>query len=320
MPSESSSSSKSSSSPAELTVFNRVACIPLIAWTIDQVGSTLEKNPLTSYPYATAKGLSATAYNYARPLQVRLAPAISLVDGYANNACDLVESRFPSVNTKPEEVAKIVHERRQSAAEFFEQRRLGANKTIDEKVKTPAFSVACEVDKRFTPFVDYLESTAATRLNTSTAPADTQYQYQRVYVLSKNVTGQLYEYSNQNILVQRASRTADSITALASSANSQINTLTSSAHSHVSTFASQLQQVQTSITDKTTAAYHELGDCIGSVRDIVGTSNLTLNDKVARIAHEIEFRIRPVLSHFSGGARTAPAATNANPNGNGHAQ
>jgi hypothetical protein len=146
MPSES-SSSKSSSSSAELTVFNRVACVPLIAWTIDQVGSALEKNRLTSYPYATAKGLSATAYNYARPLQVHLAPAISLVDGYANNACDLVESRFPSVNTKPEEVAKIVHERRQSAADFFEQRRLGANKTIDEKVKTPAFSVACEVDK-----------------------------------------------------------------------------------------------------------------------------------------------------------------------------
>jgi hypothetical protein len=78
--------------------------------------------------------------------------------------------------------------------------------------------------------------------------------------------------------------------------------------------------VQTSIADKTTAAYHELGDCIGSVRHIVGSSNLTVNDKVARIAQEIECHIRPLLNHLPGGARTAPAATNANPNGNGHAQ
>jgi hypothetical protein len=146
----SSSSSKSSSSPAAPSVIDRVAGIPFVAWSIYQVSSTLEQNRFTSSPYATAKGLSASAYTsastYAEPLQVRLAPALSLVNGYAHKACDVVEG-IPYVNTKPEEVAKIVHERRQSAADFFEQRRLGANKTIDEKVKTPAFSVACQVDK-----------------------------------------------------------------------------------------------------------------------------------------------------------------------------
>ncbi|KAF7356406.1 hypothetical protein MVEN_00973200 [Mycena venus] len=295
-----SSSKQSSSSAPELTVLTRVASIPLIAWTINQVSCTLEQNRYTSSPYATAKGLSTSAYKYTEPFQIRLAPAITTVDEYANMACDVVESRFPyPFKAKPEEVA-----------DYYEQSRLQASKTIDEKVKTPAFTAACEVDKRFAPIVDYLESTAVTRLNTSAAPKDCEYQYQRVYVLSKNVTGQLYQYSNQTILVQRASQTADSITALASSANSRIHTLSNN-------LITDLKHLRASFTDTTTAAYHELNDCIGSMHNIVSTPNLTVNEKISRMVDEINFHMRPLLNRLPG-ARTPP--TTSNPNGNGHAQ
>jgi hypothetical protein len=63
------------------------------------------------------------------------------------------------------------------------------------------YGVNSLLSQRLAPLVDYLESAASTRLNTSTAPADTQYQYQRVYCLSKNVTFQLYESSHQTVLV-----------------------------------------------------------------------------------------------------------------------
>ncbi|KAJ7231875.1 hypothetical protein B0H12DRAFT_1059175 [Mycena haematopus] len=328
MPSSSSktpsSSSKPSSSPPELTSLIRVASLPLIAWTIQQVSGTLEQNRFTSSPYATAKGLSTSAYKYTEPLQLRFAPAINVVDGYANKACDVVESRFPSIKTQPEEVASYVHQRRQSTVDFIEHTRAEANKTLDERVKAPAFTIVCHVDKRLTPIVDYLENTASTRLHTSTAPADTQYQYERVYILSKNVTGQLYEYSNQNVLVQRAIQTGDSITTLASSANSHITALASSANSQIHTLISQLQQVQTSVTDTTATAYHELGECIGAMRDIVNTPNstLTLNEKVLRMADEINFRMRPLLNRMPGARTSTPATSNGNANGNvnGHAQ
>jgi hypothetical protein len=84
----------------------------------------------TRSPYSTAKGLSTTAYKYAEPLQVRLAPLIIQADGYANKAVDVVQSRYPYPFTaKPEEVAML------------------ASKTIDEKVKTPAYNVAQGIDQ-----------------------------------------------------------------------------------------------------------------------------------------------------------------------------
>jgi hypothetical protein len=274
---------------------------------MSQVSGTLEKNRYTCSPYATAKNLSTTAYEYTVPLQRRLAPAITMADGIANKACDAVEYQFPALKTtQPEEVASYVRERRQSTVDF-------ANKTYDERVKTPAFTVACEVDKRMEPLVSYLETTAVNRLHANAAPADTQYQYQRAYVLSMNLTSQLYGYSHQNVLVQRAIQTGDTITALASSANCRIQDLTH-------TLIGQLQQVQTSVAGGTTTVYNELGECIGSMGDIVKSPTLTVNEKVLRMTDEITFRMRPLLNRMRGAAARTPPAASDNANGNGHAQ
>ncbi|KAJ6565982.1 hypothetical protein B0H10DRAFT_2238742 [Mycena sp. CBHHK59/15] len=280
-----SSSSPSSSSVPEVTIFTRVASIPIISYSLKQVSGALSSNPYTASPYSTAKGISLYAYNCTAPLQVRLAPLIESADGYANKAVDVVQSKYPyPFEAKPEDVASYVRERRQSAADFVAERRLSANKTIDEKVKAPAITVACDMDQH--------------RRNSpprNSAPADTQYQYQRAYVLSKNVTGQLYDYSNQTALVQRASQTADSITALASSANSRIHALSDS-------LLAELQRLQNSL----------LADTITALRGIVATPNLPLNEKVARVGAEVQDRVRPMLNRMLSSGSRMPIVTTIN--------
>jgi hypothetical protein len=148
MPSSSSSSSSSPSCAPELTIINRVASIPIIAWSIDTVSCTLANNRYTSSSYSTAKNLSASAYSYTEPLQVRIAPLITTTDRYANKACDAVQSRYPAAfETKPEDVTNYVHQRRQSAADYVAGQRANANKTLDATVVTPAITVATEMDK-----------------------------------------------------------------------------------------------------------------------------------------------------------------------------
>ncbi|KAJ7712732.1 hypothetical protein B0H16DRAFT_1342053 [Mycena metata] len=291
----------SSSSAPEITSFNRVASIPILAYCIQQVSGTLSTNRYTSTPYSTAMGLSASAYKLSEPLQVQFRPWIESADGYANKAVDVVQDRFPATfQTKPEDVAGYVRDRRQSASEY-----------IDEKVKTPAVTVAYGMDQRLTPIVDYLESTAVTRLNTA-APGETQYQVQRVYVLSTNVTRQLYDYSNQTVVVQRASQTADSITALASTANTRIHALSDS-------LLAELQRLQSSLAATGAQASHDLNDTITSLHHIITTPDLPVKDKVMRVGAEVDYRVRPVLNRLLGNAqRAAPTTVNGDANGQAH--
>jgi hypothetical protein len=120
---------------------------------------------------------------------------------------------------------------------------------------------------------------------------------------------------------QRASQTADSITALASSTNTRIHSLSDS-------LICELQRLQASLANTATATTHELGDTISALRDIVNTSNLSINEKCVRMSDEIQFRARPALSRIGeeiqsrvrrmSGSRTPPAT--ANGNGNGHVE
>jgi hypothetical protein len=112
------------------TILRRVAAIPIISSSLQTINGVLLSNTYTRSPYCTAKDLSTAAYKYAEPLQIRLAPLIIQADGYANKAVDVVESRYPyPFKAKPEEVATL------------------ASKTIDERVKMPAFNVAQGIDQ-----------------------------------------------------------------------------------------------------------------------------------------------------------------------------
>jgi hypothetical protein len=139
---------QSATSPPEITILNRVYSIPLIGSSIDTINSTLAANSFTSTPYSTAKGLSASAYKFSEPFQVRLAPLIVRADGIANKAVDVVESRYPyPFKAKPEEVANFVRERRESSEKYVRERRDSAYKTIDDNVKSPAFTYAQAIDQ-----------------------------------------------------------------------------------------------------------------------------------------------------------------------------
>lgn len=133
--------SSKENSPPEITVLTRVASIPLISSSLETINGALLNNSYTRTSYSTAKGLSNSAYKLSEPLQIRLAPFIIHANGYANKAVDVVESRYPyPFKAKPEEVASLVRERKQSATDY-------ANKTLDDKVLTPAYTAAQEIDQ-----------------------------------------------------------------------------------------------------------------------------------------------------------------------------
>ena len=120
----------SSPQTPQITVLTRVASIPLISSSLDTLNTTLSSNGLTRYPYTQAKGLSTTAYKLTEPIQVKLAPIIVRADNIANKAIDAVESRYPyPFKAQPEEVQETF------------------NKAINEKVKTPAYNVAHDIDQ-----------------------------------------------------------------------------------------------------------------------------------------------------------------------------
>jgi len=256
-------------------------------------------------------------------------------DGFANKAVDAVQSRYPYPFTaRPEEVALL------------------ASKTIDERVKTPAYNVAQGIDQRFAPIVDYMQ-VAVTRLNSNSEagpsnPPDAKYQYQRALALSKS----FFDYSNdqvkqlqaQSAILQRATETAQSITQLASSsithASTRIHSLSDTMLVELqklqtsttflsASLQSQASQLQTQIPPQVQQTYAELCKSLSSaVTDfhaIVTTKDLPLQDKVGRVGHEVQERVAPLLESFKKGisdllARgkqdvAAVAATAPRPNG-----
>jgi hypothetical protein len=119
-----------------ITIITRVISIPMVSSGLDTLNDALTTNAYTRFPYVHAKALSNTAYKLTGPIQNVLAPIIVRVDGIANMAVDVVESRYPyPFKAKPEEVAALARQGQENM-----------NKAIDEKVRTPALNVAQDID------------------------------------------------------------------------------------------------------------------------------------------------------------------------------
>lgn len=140
-------------SPPEFTILTRVASIPMIHSSLESINDKLSSNAYTRSTYSAARDLSTAAYKLSEPLQIKLAPLIVSADGYANKAVDAVESRYPyPFKAKPEDVVEYVRDRKQSASEYVTVRIDGANKALDEKIKSPALTVAHDLDQvRYLP-------------------------------------------------------------------------------------------------------------------------------------------------------------------------
>ncbi|KAF9459671.1 hypothetical protein BDZ94DRAFT_1267751 [Collybia nuda] len=326
MPGKSQSSKQASTkenSPPEFTIFSRVAAIPMVSSSFQTIDGALLNNAYTCSPYSAAKGISNAAYKLSEPLQARLAPLITHADGIANYAVDVVEQKYPyPFKAKPEEVASLVRESRQSASDY-------AHRTIDEKVKTPAYTVAQGIDERLTPIVDYFQ-VAVMRIHNSesgpSTPPDAKYQYQRALALSKTLKDDIYLYSNdqlkqiqrQSVLVQRATDTAHAITNLASSSITQAQTrihalsdnMLCELHKLQSTTASisaslqesvhnSASQLQSQIPPQLQETYHELSNNLSAsaaeLREIIMKKDMPLQEKVGCVGHEVRERIAPLL-------------------------
>ena len=127
--------------PPTLTIFSRVASIPLVNESLTSIHAVLVNNHYTSVPYVTAQNLGKSVYHISEPIQVRLAPVLIRADGLANKSLDAVQSYYPTPFTiTSEELRKEVRQRREHAYNT-------ANKALDDRVRTPAYSAAQVIDQ-----------------------------------------------------------------------------------------------------------------------------------------------------------------------------
>ncbi|KAF8493427.1 hypothetical protein F5888DRAFT_821854 [Russula emetica] len=290
------------SAPAtpELKIFNRVASIPLVNDTFSAVHSSLIANPYTRSPYTTAQALSLSALRVSEPIAAKLAPIIVRADGFAIKGLDAVESRYPYPFTvQSEDLLKALKERSEYARDV-------ANKTIDERVRTPAYSAAQGIDQRLAPVVNYLIA----RLGTEEKPSETEskYQIQRAYALSRGLKDQILDYSNSqlqqlqsnSVLVQRATETAKNIQNVASSsvvaAQAKVSVLSD-------TMVSELQKIQAAtaaLPSNLQASFKPVQEGIAStISDLsnVIKSDLPVNEKVSKLRLTVQDHVTPVLEN-----------------------
>ncbi|KAG1851945.1 hypothetical protein F4604DRAFT_1806468 [Suillus subluteus] len=279
----------------KLTVLNRVVSIPLIASSLEQINAVLEKNMLTRSPYHAAQAITSTAYNYSQPIQIRLAPLIDRADGIANKGLDAVESRYPyPFQAKPEEVAIYV---RETAGRTF------------GNVKSPAVDVAEGIDKKFAPVVDYFERITGNMSNESDASqlsspsSDSQYQYQRAINLSKHLKDNFYVYSSehlkqvqlQNVLVQRATDTANSISTLASNGINNAQTAAANLLSEMQKIHHSTTQLPQTLQD----TYPDVSKAVVDLRVIITDPSLPVPEKLNRVGREVKERVSPLLEKLT---------------------
>jgi hypothetical protein len=79
-----------------LTIFSRVASIPLVNEPLTAIHTALANNPYTSVPYITVQNLIKTAYRISEPIQVCLAPVLIRADNLANKSLNAVQSYYPT--------------------------------------------------------------------------------------------------------------------------------------------------------------------------------------------------------------------------------
>ncbi|EIW54800.1 lipid droplet-associated perilipin protein [Trametes versicolor FP-101664 SS1] len=289
----------------ELTILSRVGSIPLVADSLSTIHSTLTNNAYTRSPYATAQGLTQSALSYTEPIQKRLAPILTKADGLANKGLDAVESRYPyPFQTPTEDIIKDLKGHSDHAKDV-------ANKTLDDKVRTPAYQVAQGIDQRFAPIVDYF-AVAVNKFHSNgtedkpTESPEAQFQYQRAYFLTKDLRDQLYTYSTeqinqiktQSVLVQRASATASSLSELASSSYGAAQ---SRVHSLSDTMVAELQKVQAStaaLPATLQASFHDVSANLTSTINELSailTSPEPVPEKVQKVRDTVQQRVQPIL-------------------------
>jgi len=131
---------------------SRVLSIPLVAHSIDSLHSTLSSSPYTQRIYSTSTSLAHSAYDTAARVSApvyshpRAQAYLTLADDYAVKGLNAVEAKIPyPFQSTPETVYNDLKRAPEQAKEV-------ATKTIDEKIKAPAYNLAATADQVSIPF------------------------------------------------------------------------------------------------------------------------------------------------------------------------
>ncbi|KAI5122615.1 hypothetical protein M0805_008705 [Coniferiporia weirii] len=304
---------ESTTTAPQLTVLTRVASIPLVSDSLAAVHAALAGNAYTKAPYSTAQAWGSAAFRASEPIQARLAPVILRADGFANKAVDAVESRYPyPFHTPTEEIYGTLRQHSENAYGV-------ANKTIDDRVRTPAYGLAQGIDQKFAPVVDRFASVVGA-VNGKKPDADASkpnapvgesskdtFQYQRAYRLSMDLKDTLYVYTGEqlkqiqehNVLVQRATATARSVSdtlstsygAASARAHALSDKMLAELHGLQKSAAALPAQAQTSLN----GLAERIGAVIGEVREVLA-ADAPVADRLAQLRVTVEQQVQPLLS------------------------
>ncbi|KAG2357892.1 hypothetical protein BDR07DRAFT_1362679 [Suillus spraguei] len=266
----------------EITVLNRVASIPLITSSLEQINAILEKSMLTRFPYHTAQAFINTAYNYSEPIQIRhvkecvnfLMPLIVCADDIANKVLDAVESRYTyPFQPNPEEVESYVRET--------------AGKTF-ENVKSPAVGIAERIDKA-------IAENLSNESPLSPESSNSQYQYRRAINFSKD----LEQVQRQSVLVESAMDTANTIATMASNKIIKSKNAFYSATEYLISEMLKIQRLTCELPQNLQTTYPNVSQTIANLQGIIRNPSLPAWQKLPLVCGEVKERASPLLEEFT---------------------
>ncbi|KAG8964203.1 hypothetical protein FRC03_002098 [Tulasnella sp. 419] len=313
----------------ELKSIERVYNIPLVQDGLSVLHQTLTTYTPTVYAYGQAVGSSA--YNLSAPLQVRLAPILLSVDGYANKGLDVVQEKYPTPFTiKTEEITDSIKAKKDNAY---------------NAITTPVYGYANKVDSSLTPILDRLES-AITKLNThheaegtdssssseASGPQQDPSQVHRAYRLSLEVKDQIYTISseqlrqmqNQSVILSsvlpvlithsrqirtQAGQAVDQLNAslaasystakdkskeLVETTKSQVNVASQSMHKELEKFQATTKTLPATLQSSLKPVQEGIQGTLTELSGIA-KSDISAGEKVSKIASTVQDKIQPLL-------------------------
>ncbi|KAB5594294.1 hypothetical protein CTheo_2224 [Ceratobasidium theobromae] len=298
-----------------LTSVDRVGRIPLVNDTLSTLNTLLSQNTYSKGIYSTAQAYGERAYSLSQPVQVRLAPVIVRVDGYANMGLDALESRWPyPFQASTEEVIDTLKQGPDAAYGIATAYANAASKAYEDRVKTPAYELT------LTPIVDRFEivvnkfhkealSSSASSCSSSSSDSEgaAERQYVRAYRLSLDLKDQILLVSSEqlkqiqqnNVYIQRATESLHNLTNSISSLSHGSSTRAHQLSQSVLAELESIQQLVHSRKEALPGQYASLKEAVGAtlteVRGIVHETNVPVGEKAVKVRDAVIGRVQPVL-------------------------
>ncbi|CAE6429713.1 unnamed protein product [Rhizoctonia solani] len=305
-----------------ITSVDRVGKIPVVNDTLTTINAILSQNAYSKGLYSTAQAYSERAYNLSQPVQVRLAPVIDRVDGYANKGLDALESRWPyPFQATTEEVIGTLRQGPDAACGLAASYANAATKAYEDRVKTPAYVLVSKVDSALlTPIVDRFElvvnkfhrevpssPSSASSSSSSDSEGVSERQYARAYRLSLDLkdqiivlsSDQLKQLQQNNIYIQRATESlynlTNSITNLSHESGARAQQFSQSILGELESIHHLVQSRKEALPGQYAALKEAVGATLSEVRGIVHETDVPVTEKAVKVRDVVIARVQPVL-------------------------